>query len=134
MVVFSTHIDKTAAVATIEIHLGEGIFKYSFSIVPKYLNDVFDFRYFEYYLYLYRGKNVAPRINTAGITLHADTLKIETTSTKGNITVDIPYDDSVKKLMYECAHVYLNYHLSKSPTLVPQIYVDVLAEDRGRFS
>ena len=134
MVLISTHIDRDTHKASIEIRVENYSVTYTFPAVPSCLRDTFDFRYFEYFYYLYRGVNSELRSHqtplAGGMTLKDGVLTINVNSSQGNTALQIPHDDRIKKLMYECACMYLQYHKSKT---IPMIYSDILEEDRAKF-
>lgn len=136
MVLVSTYIERDANdTASIDIRIENYVLTYTFPIVPKYLRDTFDFRYFEYFFYLYRGENSDTTIQSphgCGMVLKDGVLHITVNSSNGNINLSIPHDERIKKLIYECASMYLQYHKTQK-SAIPRIYTDVLEQDRVKF-
>ena len=76
--------------------------------------------------------SMAPRLSD-----DCNSLIIKLCTSVGSLSIRINYDDKLKKLFYECACFYLDYHMKNNNSLgneVPDIYKDILEEDYKIFA
>ena len=137
----STHIDANDPFLTAKIRFDNGVgeMEFSFQVLRKLTMSSFKFEIFEHYMYMYKGKYKAfDEKSVCGppsiyLTPDANMLCLSSRSSAGNVEIKIPYDDMLKKFVYECACGYLYHFVEISPWVVPKLYLDTVEADKEIF-
>jgi hypothetical protein len=105
----------------------------SFIVFSPVHERSFDYKKLEHYLYLYRGKHSTYE-PTMNVVLNEELTHVSIklgSSINGSVTMNIPFTNQIRKLMYDCASEYLNYH--RKTGSIPRLFIETIENDRNLF-